>query len=78
MAELLNSFELADGEYTETGLAGVRFFMATRYVPRTPLVYEPGICMVAQGHKIGYLGGKKFLFDTDNYLVTTVPMPFEC
>lgn len=78
MLELFNRFELVNGEYTETGLAGVRFFRATQHVPRTPLVYEPGICIVAQGRKIGFLGGKKFHFDADNYLVTTVTMPFEC
>lgn len=75
MIELLNRFELIDGEYNETGLTGVRFFRATQYVPRTPLVYEPGICIVAQGRKIGFLGKKKFHFDANNYLVTTVTMP---
>lgn len=42
------------------------------------MVYDPGICIVVQGHKIGYLGGQKFQYDASNYLVTSVTMPFEC
>jgi AraC-like DNA-binding protein len=42
------------------------------------MVYDPGICIVAQGHKIGYLGGRKFRYDANHYLVTSVTMPFEC
>ena len=42
------------------------------------MVYDPGICIVVQGHKIGYLGDQKFRYDAKQYLVTTVTMPFEC
>jgi len=42
------------------------------------MVYNPGICIVVQGHKIGYLGGQKFRYDENHYLVTSVTMPFEC
>ena len=78
MAELLNSFPLSDGGSTESRLAGVRFFKATFPIPRKPILYDPGICIVAQGHKIGYLGGEAFQYDANNYLVTSVTMPFEC
>lgn len=42
------------------------------------MVYNPGICIVAQGHKIGYLAGRKFRDDANHYLVTSVTTPFEC
>jgi hypothetical protein len=42
------------------------------------MVYDPGICIVVQGHKMGYLGDQKFRYDAHHYLVTTVTMPFEC
>jgi len=42
------------------------------------MVYDPGVCIVVQGHKIGYLGGRKFRYDANHYLVTSVTMPFEC
>lgn len=49
-----------------------------RHIPRKPITYEPGIFIMAQGRKTGYLGAKKFVYDADNYLVLSVPMPFEC
>jgi AraC-like DNA-binding protein len=66
-----------DGSY-ESRLKGVRFFKITKHIPRSPIVYDPGICIVTQGHKIGYLGGKRFRYDANHYLVTSVTMPFEC
>jgi AraC-like DNA-binding protein len=78
MVELLQSFPLPDGGFSESRLEGVRFFKSTQNTPRTLLIYDPGICIVAQGHKIGYLGGQKFQYDANHYLVTTVTMPFEC
>lgn len=70
---------LVDTElFTESRLSGVRFFMCTRHIPRSPLVYDPGLFIVAQGRKIGYQGDRRFQYDANNYLVTSVPMPFEC
>ena len=78
MIALLKSFPLSDGGFSDSVLDGVRFFKSTQPTPRMPLIYEPGICIVAQGHKIGYLGGRKFRYDANHYLVTSVTMPFEC
>jgi len=78
IAELLKNVPLADGGASESRLKGVLFFKETQNIPRRPMVYDPGICIVAQGHKIGYLGGQKFRYDANHYLVTTVTMPFEC
>ena len=46
--------------------------------PRSPIAYEPGIFILAQGRKIGYVGAKKFVYDANHYLVVSVPVPFEC
>lgn len=78
MVDLLNSFPLTDGRPTESRLKGVRFVKTTSAVTRHPIVYDPCIFILAQGHKIGYLGGWKFRYDANNYLVTSVTMPFEC
>ena len=78
MDELLQSFpEMDDGLY-ESRLEGVRFFQESGHIARKPMLYDPGICIVAQGHKIGYLSGQRFRYDASHYLVTTVTMPFEC
>lgn len=78
MVELLKNFPLSDGGFSESHLEGVHFFKSTQPIPRTPLVYDPGICIVAQGRKIGYLGNQVFQYDPNNYLVVSVTMPFEC
>ena len=77
MIELLDQLVINE-LFTDSKLPGVRFFMCNHHIPRTPLVYDPGIFIVAQGRKIGYLGNSVFQYDANNYLVTSVPMPFEC
>lgn len=78
MTELLQNFPTIQDGPSESRLNGVLFFQETKYIPRRPMVYNPGICIVVQGHKIGYLGGRKFRYDANHYLVTSVTMPFEC
>ncbi len=78
MSELLQSFPAIPDGPSESRLSGVLLFQETRPIPRRPMVYNPGICIVVQGHKIGYLGGQKFRYDANHYLVTSVTMPFEC
>jgi AraC-like DNA-binding protein len=78
MAELLQSFPEIDDGPSASWLNGVLLFKETRHIPRKPMVYDPGICIVVQGHKIGYLGDQKFRYDANHYLVTSVTMPFEC
>lgn len=78
MADLLKSFSITDGRSSESLLKGVRLFKSTHPIPRRPVVYDPGICIIAQGRKIGYLRGQAFQYDASQYLVTSVAMPFEC
>lgn len=78
LTEFIKEFATLDGGAVESKLAGVRFFKDTKAVARKPMLYNPGICIVASGHKIAYLGDQSFRYDPDNYLVTSVTMPFEC
>jgi AraC-like DNA-binding protein len=75
---LLKDLATVDGTAVESRLKGVRFFKDTKHVRRRPMLYNPGICIVASGHKVAYLGEQIFRYDVDNYLVTSVAMPFEC
>lgn len=77
MIELFEWFDLPE-LFTESNLPGVRFFKSQQHTPRTPLIYDPGIFIVAQGSKKGYLSDMVFQYDANNYLVTSVPIPFEC
>lgn len=77
LATVLN--ELATGEgFGPSRLSGVRFMRSTQHIPRSPVAYEPGIAIVAQGKKSGHLGERSFFYGANHYLVLSVPMPFEC
>ena len=78
MAELLEELATFDGGSVCSPIKGARFFRNTKQTRRKPLLYTPGICIVASGYKLGHLGGKTFRYDAGNYLVTPISMPFEC
>jgi len=61
-----------------TSVPGVQFFWSMEPIPKTPLLYDAGIVIVGQGHKVGYLGDKTFRYDKDFCLIVGVPIPFEC
>ncbi len=77
LAELLAPLIEADG-FSPTPLPGVGFMRAAVSTPRHPIVYTPGIIVIAQGRKRVWLGEKSFVYDPDHLLVLSVPMPFEC
>ncbi len=77
MVDYLERFDVPEG-FSESRLKGVRFFKSLQHIPRTPLIYDPGIIIIVQGSKVGYLNGKVFHYDANNYLVLSVSIPFEC
>ena len=64
--------------YEQSCIPEVKLFRADAPTGRVPMVYEPCICIVAQGHKIGYINEESFRYDPDHYLVTSVHAPFSC
>jgi AraC-like DNA-binding protein len=42
------------------------------------MMYQPGIVILFQGRKTGYLGNTVFHYDATKYLMLTVPLPVEC
>lgn len=77
MVELLSGLATHEG-FSASRLPGVKFMRSTLYVPPSPIAYDPSIVIIAQGRKAGRLGDRRFVYDANNYLVLTVPMPFEC
>jgi AraC-like DNA-binding protein len=75
MAVLLQQLAPHEG-YTRSLLDGVRFMRADKPLGRTPVLYEPSIVIVCQGHKRGYLADKVYHYDAQHYLVLSVPLPF--
>lgn len=65
-----------DEGYNLTGIPSVRVLRSDRALARTPVLYDPGIVIVCQGRKRGYFGDELYLYDEDQYLAVSVPVPF--
>ena len=77
LAGLIDSLAKEEGPNTSR-LEQVKLFRVSESCPRGPSIYEPSIILVGQGRKIGYLGEKVYIYDPNNYLVLSLPLPFEC
>lgn len=75
MVSLLKALAPDEG-YNLTALADVRFLRSNRPLSRTPVLYDPGIIVVCQGRKRGYLGEQVYIYDAQHYLAVSVPVPF--
>jgi AraC-like DNA-binding protein len=62
---------------TLSGLDGVTLMRANEPVKKSPVLYEPCICIAVQGRKRCYVGDSVFVFDAQHYLVLSVPLPFK-
>src|ERR1041385_5966381 len=76
MQELLMELTTAEG-LRPTAVEGVRLARADRNSPRTPVLYEPSIYVLASGRKEGFIGPRCVVYDANNYLVLSIPLPFE-
>jgi len=63
------------GELHTTAVPGLSLFR--REEPTEPIsgMYEPSVCMVAQGAKRVMLGDDTYVYDARNYLITSVHLP---
>ena len=77
LASLLSELVTEEG-FLPTALPDVRLMHSTGAHPPTPVVYEPSIVIIAQGYKRAELGGSTYVYDFRNYLVLSVPLPFDC
>lgn len=73
--ELMGTLAPVEG-YNLSALDDVRFLRSNRPLHRVPVLYDPGIVIVCQGQKRGYLGDEVYLYDAQHYLVVSVPVPF--
>ena len=77
MVELLKQLAPREG-FHATILDGVKLRRSNRDEARMPVMYEPSVYFVASGRKKGYVGERCLVYDANNYLVLSVPLPFEC
>lgn len=60
-----------------TPLPGVTCYSSTTGVHRYPTVYQPSICLIAQGRKEVFLGDRRYGYDANHYLLNSVTLPIE-
>lgn len=75
MVDLVQPLAPIEG-YNLTVLPDVRILRSDRPLARAPVLYEPGIVIVLQGRKRGFLGDEVYLYDAQHYLAVSVPVPF--
>ena len=61
-----------------TLLPDIQLIYGSQPSGRTPVMYRPGIVFLFSGYKIGYINDRTFRYDANEYLLLTVPLPFEC
>jgi hypothetical protein len=66
-----------DEGYNLSAIPGVRFLRSNRPLKTTPVLYDPGIVIVCQGRKRGFFGNQVYVYDEQQYLAVSVPLPFE-
>ncbi|WP_108683562.1 AraC family transcriptional regulator [Methyloceanibacter sp. wino2] len=74
LASLIDRSAKTDGVHAT---AVPRLFVIRSSRPTLPLhaVYEPAVCIIAQGSKQAILGDAVYLYDQDKYLVISVDVP---
>ena len=75
MVQLMEQLAPVEG-YNLSALDDIRFLRSNRPLTRTPVLYDPGIVILCQGRKRGYLGEDVYVYDAQHYLVVSVPVPF--
>lgn len=62
-------------EQFDTAISGFSLFRREELTEASCAMYEPSLCMVAQGAKRVILGDDEFIYDARNYLITSVHLP---
>lgn len=60
---------------TATKLPCLQLFRCNRPTGVTPSIYEPAVCIIAQGQKQARLGDEVYTYNPSNYLVAAVDLP---
>ena len=70
--------ELAPEEgMTASLLEGVAFGRSEKSLPRTPVLHDACVVIVCSGRKRGYFGDQVIEYGAHQFMVASVPMPFE-
>lgn len=65
-----------DGTHA-TAIDGLQVFRVSTPLARLPAVYEPSVCVLVQGAKHAFHGGRTLTYRPGSYLCTAAPTPLE-
>lgn len=74
MLRIIEKFTPEDGTY-DTEVPGLRLIRSSRLSEPVYSVYEPSLCVVAQGSKAVMLGQEVYRYDPSSYLTASVHLP---
>ena len=63
------------GDRSETAIPGLSLHQRTETTEPINILYEPRVCLIAQGAKRVLLGDDAFVYDEQHFLITTVDLP---
>lgn len=61
----------------ETNIKGVQLFRVTTPIRCAPAVYEPTVVAIVSGAKEAILDGKRYIYDSNQYMCCSMSMPVE-
>ena len=74
LVELLERQTRTDGNYP-TAICGLTLYRHAKPSPPTNVVYEPALCVIAQGSKRVMFGGREYRYDAARYLLIAADVP---
>lgn len=74
LADLVTAKMPQEGIY-ETNIPGLELFRVDGLTPCISTLYEPSLCVIAQGSKIVQLGDREIVYGALSYMVSSVDLP---
>ncbi|WP_406695680.1 AraC family transcriptional regulator [Singulisphaera sp. Ch08] len=74
LAALVERFTGQDGVHP-TAIAPLCLYRYSTSSPQYQGIYEPGLCIIAQGSKLVMLGGETYRYDRARFLLVSVDLP---
>lgn len=74
LADLVSARVTEEGVY-ETDIPGLDLFRVDAPTPCMSTVYEPSLCVIAQGRKTVQLGDREIIYGALTYMVSSVDLP---
>lgn len=73
---LLSQMSVQDG-LNNTRVSGVACYKSSLRQTKCPYLYEPLICLIAQGEKVCHVGSEVYTYSAGNFFINFLPLPVQ-